>query len=84
MLWVMTTDTDRGPLDAETTPSAVERLRKAMAAIGTRDIAAIRASDIAGGPACADCGCNTVHGQTVMGRWVCRDTETCDNNRKAA
>jgi hypothetical protein len=59
------------------------KIREAMDAIGARDIAAIRASAVTGGPACARCGHNTVHGHTIMGAWLCRDTETCES-RKAA
>jgi hypothetical protein len=57
--------------------TSTDRIREQMDAIGARDIAQIRASTITGGPACADCGRNTVHGRTVMGRRVCRDTGTC-------
>lgn len=60
------------------------RIGEQMDAIGARDIAQIRASTITGGPACADCGLNTVHGRKLMGAWHCRDTETCDARKAAA
>lgn len=63
--------------------SATDKIREEMAAIGARDIAAIRASGIDGGPACARCGHNTVHGRTVMGAWYCRDTVICESRMAA-
>ena len=63
------------------TGTGTDKIREAMDAIRARDIAAIRASTVTGGAACARCGRNTVHGHTVMGAWYCRDTETCEGRK---